>query len=55
MESLRFADVFFIIIVLVVTFGILYLVNKAKNKGKPAEEDKNASVTENGDETKTES
>ncbi len=32
MESITFADILFTVIVLAVTFGILYLVNKAKNK-----------------------
>ncbi len=36
MESITFADVLFTVIVLVITFGILYFVNKAKNNKTPS-------------------
>jgi len=34
MEPIRFADILFIFLTLVITFAILWLVNKAKNKSK---------------------
>lgn len=32
MSDVRFADIFFILLVCVVTFGILYLVNRGKSQ-----------------------
>ncbi|WP_321371670.1 hypothetical protein [uncultured Desulfuromusa sp.] len=34
MEPIRFADILFILITLVITFSILWMVNKGKNKTK---------------------
>ncbi|WP_155006029.1 hypothetical protein [Pelobacter seleniigenes] len=40
MDSIRFADVLFTIVVLAITFGILYLVHQARKKtASPAAED----------------
>jgi len=55
MDSLRFADVFFIIIVLAVTFGILFLVNQARNRSKPSEDQEDNAVVEDVEKTGSES
>lgn len=34
MEPIRFADILFILITLVITFSILWMVNKGKNRSK---------------------
>ncbi len=40
MEPIRFADILFVFLTLVITFAILWQVNKSKNKSKMATEDK---------------
>ncbi|MCK5912517.1 MAG: hypothetical protein KAG12_01470, partial [Desulfuromusa sp.] len=44
MEPIRFADVLFVFLTLVITFAILWLVNKAKKKSKVTTEDNSAEV-----------
>ncbi len=47
MDSIRFADVLFTIVVLAITFGILYLVHQARKKAaSPAPEDVSAESSE---------
>ncbi|MDA3903608.1 MAG: hypothetical protein PF441_09205 [Desulfuromusa sp.] len=39
METIRFADILFIFLTLVITFAILWMVNKAKKKPKQTTEE----------------
>lgn len=39
MEPIRFADILFVFLTLVITFTILWLVNKARSKSKISTED----------------
>jgi hypothetical protein len=54
MEPIRFADILFVFITLLITFTILWMVNKAKTKSKKTTEDSplgpsEAVVPENND------
>ena len=44
MEPIRFADILFVFLTLVITFAILWLVNKAKKKSKLTAGDNSAEI-----------
>ena len=46
MEPIRFADILFVFLTLVITFTILWMVNKAKRKSEITTEDSQSGSTE---------
>jgi len=46
MEPVRFADILFIFITLVITFAILWMVNKSKTKAPKTTEESQSGVSE---------
>lgn len=48
MEPIRFADILFIFITLVITFAILWMVNKAKNRSNKTSESSPTRSSETG-------